>query len=80
MTIHGKLIEIATKIKRESRAVKEHLEWELQSLSKEHKRRLSSDLLARIESTRFSLNLLLTAHSEKALWWSATTFYTHASV
>lgn len=64
-TIRGKIIQIATQIKKERQIDIERLEREFLSLKKQYKKHPSNSLLSHMDATRLALNLALTTKVEK---------------
>ncbi|XP_040198878.1 vomeronasal type-2 receptor 26-like [Rana temporaria] len=70
-SIRGKIIQIATKLKKEKALKVEKLEREFASLSKQHKKDPLKVQIAQLDNARLALNLALTVKVERSIRWSA---------
>lgn len=74
-SIRGKLIQMASRLRRVRKLDVDRLEREFSALSKQHNRTPTSGSAAKLQTARTALNLALTAIAEKSLRWEGGRFY-----
>lgn len=77
--LRGKMIQLASQLKKERKADILQMEREFHSLSKSHKANPSSTTLTKLEASRVALNLALTSNADKHLTWLSGRFYIQAN-
>lgn len=73
--MRGRLLQLSSQLKKESRAEVLRLTADFRLLSKAHKHHPTPDNLAKLDSARVKPNLSLTTSTEKHLRWSGARFY-----
>lgn len=74
-TIRGKIIQIATKLKKERASDVEKLERDFAALRKHHKKDPSTVQIAQLDKARLVLNLALIVKAENSIRWTGARFY-----
>ncbi|XP_040269675.1 serine/threonine-protein kinase sck2-like [Bufo bufo] len=77
--MRGKLINVASRLKRERTEAQRALEAKLERLVKAHQRSPSLYLLKAVKDTKLQLNTILSNNTEKALRWTASYYYRFAN-
>ena len=75
VTVRGKIIQIAARLKRMRKLVVEKLEETYVDLSRKHKLDPSEFPTSKLDSARTALNLALTVRADEAMKWTGARFY-----
>ncbi|XP_044155343.1 zinc finger protein 3 homolog [Bufo gargarizans] len=77
--MRGKLIQVASRLKKDRSSAQVTLESRLAKLVRAHQQTPSLYLLKEIKDTKSQLNTLLSNNTEKALRWTASYYYKYAN-